>query len=165
MGVGEAAWTQNADFLVFGILLLLFAIGFRRVMRDAVGQRPATVGGLLIAATGLGVVGSGVFPAAPATEALHFLAGFLLAFASAIATTFYIGRKLRGVRGWERSARYSQLTGAGAVALVAFSFVALNPASPLEEAGLGGLIERLLVIEVFAWHVVMARRLMRESGD
>ncbi len=35
---------------------------------------------------------------------------------------------------WERTARYALLTVSGAVALVVFSFVALNPACPLEEA-------------------------------
>jgi hypothetical protein len=63
------------------------------------------------------------------------------------------------VAGWLRP-RYLATAEVGAVALVAFSFVALNPASPLEDMGIGGLVERLLVIKVFAWHAEMGRRLL-----
>jgi hypothetical protein len=54
-------------------------------------------------------------------------------------------------------------TGIGAVGLVVLSFVALNPASPLAEAGIGGLIERALVIEIFAWHTVTGLKLVKSS--
>lgn len=164
LGVGEGAWLQTANFLLFGLLLLAFAAGFRRAMSSLIGPREATVAASLIAATGLGVAASGVFPAAPPTEGLHLLLGFLLAFASAIGVVFYVGRRLRGVVGWEGPRRYSTWTGVGALLLIAFSFVALNPASPLEEMGIGGLIERLLAVEVFAWHAVMGWRLLHDGG-
>jgi hypothetical membrane protein len=160
LGVGEAAWIQNANFFVFGALLLAFATGFRRAMSGVVGRRASTVAAVMIATTGIGLAAGGAFPAAPPTEGLHFLVGFLLTVVSAIATTFYVGRRLRGTEGWQRVARYSMWSGIGALALVAFSFVALNPASPLEDMGIGGLIERLLVIEVFAWHAGMGWRLL-----
>lgn len=161
LGVGPQAWLQNANFVAFGLSLLGLAVAFRRAMHHVIDRRAATIAGLLIGATGTGVIASAVFTAAPNTEGLHLLLGFVLAFGSAIATTIYVGRKLRGVAGWERFARYSRATGIGAGALVALSFVALNPNSPLEPLQLGGLIERLLVIELFAWHTMVGWRLLR----
>jgi len=130
-------------------------------MRNLIGRRPAVIGAVLIASTGTGIVAAGIFPAEPPTEWLHFLLGFFFASGSAIATSFYVGRKLRKVRGWESLARYSSWTGIGAVGLVVLSFVALNPASPLAEAGIGGLIERALVIDIFAWHAVTGWKLAK----
>jgi hypothetical membrane protein len=43
LGVGEAAWIQNANFFVFGALLLAFATGLRRAMSGVVGRRASTV--------------------------------------------------------------------------------------------------------------------------
>jgi hypothetical membrane protein len=164
LGVGEAAWIQNANFFVFGALLLAFATGFHRAMSGVVGSRAATVAAVMIGTTGIGLAAGGAFPAAPPTEGLHFLVGFLLTVASAIATAFYVGRRLHGKEGWRRVARYSVWTGIGAVALGAFSFVALNPSSPLEDMGIGGLIERLLVIQIIAWHAVMGWRLLMHNA-
>ena len=163
LGVGPQAWIQNTNFFLFGALLLLFAIGFARIMQNLIGSRPAVIGAVLIAATGTGIVAAGIFPAEPPTEWLHFLLGFFFSSGSAIATSFYVGRKLRDVPGWESLARYSLWTGIGAVGLVVLSFVALNPASPLAEAGIGGLIERALVIEIFAWHTVTGLKLVKSS--
>lgn len=163
LGVGDQAWVQNANFFLFGILLVAFSIAFFDVMRHVIGRRSAIVSSTLIAVTGIGVFNSGIFTAAPETQGLHFLMGFLLAFGSAIATSALTGRRLRDIAGWEGIARYSRWTAIGAFALIALSFVALNPASPLEEAGIGGLIERALTVEVFAWHAVVGWRLHREA--
>lgn len=165
LGVGPQAWIQNANFVLFGLLLLAYAVGFARIMDDVLGRRRSRIGALLIALTGIGITASAVFPAAPPTEGLHFLLGFLLAFGSATVTAFYVGRKLRGVAGWDKLGRYSFWTGIGAIGLVVLSFVALNPASPLEEAGMGGVIERALAIEVFAWHLVTGWRLRQHAAS
>ena len=39
LGVGDDAWIQNANFLLFGALLVTFAIGFFRAMRHVIGHR------------------------------------------------------------------------------------------------------------------------------
>lgn len=165
LGVGPQAWIQNTNFVVFGALLLLFAIGFRQRMATVIDPGGATASGLLIATTGTGLIGSAIFTAAPATEGLHLLLGFLLTFGSAITATVYVGRRLRDVPGWRRFARYSRLTALGAVLLVALSFVALNPSSPLEPLQLGGVIERALVVEVFVWHTAAGSQLLRRPPE
>jgi hypothetical membrane protein len=164
LGVGADAWIQNANFLVFGTLVLAFAVAFYRAMRQVMGPAPARVSAILIGLTGVGILASGIFTAAPATEGLHFLAGFLLAFGSAIASIAVAGRRLRHLAGWEGLGSYSRWTAAGALALIALSFAALNPASPLEDAGVGGLVERALAVEVFAWHAVLGWRLYRTAA-
>ncbi|MFG1685810.1 DUF998 domain-containing protein [Nonomuraea sp. NPDC049269] len=153
LGVGDNASIQNANFLLFGILLIAFATGFRRATTKIIGRR-ATWGAILIATTGIGMLGAVLFPAAPPTEILHFLFGFLVVIVSAIAVVFYLGRQFRRLPGWRNLSRYSTWTGLAAVALVLLTFVALNPASPWEKAGIGGLINRLLAVEIFAWYTV-----------
>lgn len=113
LGVGQNSWIQNANFFAFGVLLVLFALAFFGALRDIIGPRAATIGALLITLTGIGVFSSGIFTAAPETEALHFLLGFLLAFGSAIASITFIGWRLRRIGGWQKLARYSLLTAAG----------------------------------------------------
>ncbi|MBB5867781.1 putative membrane protein [Allocatelliglobosispora scoriae] len=163
LGVGSTAWIQNANFLLFGILLIAFAAGFRRVASELIGGH-ATGGAILIATTGIGMLGAVLFPAKPPTEILHFLLGFLIVIVSAIAAAFYLGRQFRRVPEWRVLARYSTWTGLIAVALVLVTFVALNPASPLEKAGVGGLINRILAVETFAWYAVTGYWLWRHTS-
>lgn len=163
LGVGNMAWIQNANFLLFGALLIAFAVGFRRVMSELIGGH-ATWGAIMIATTGIGMLGAVLFPAAPPTEMLHFLLGFLVVIVSAVAAAFYLGRQFRRVPGWRSLSRYSTWTGLTAVALVLLTFVALNPASPLEEAGIGGLVNRILAVATFAWYTVTGWWLWRHAS-
>ncbi|MGH8946345.1 MAG: DUF998 domain-containing protein, partial [Acidimicrobiia bacterium] len=73
LGVGPRAWIQNTNLLLFSGLLLVFALGFARLMPAVIGRRQARIGAGLIAAPGIGIAASGIFPATPPTEGLHFL--------------------------------------------------------------------------------------------
>src|SRR5712691_12026348 len=39
LGIGQNAWILNADLVVFGLLVMLSAIGFSQVMRTSIGGR------------------------------------------------------------------------------------------------------------------------------
>ena len=121
LGVGNLARIQNANFLLFGALLIAFAVGFRRVMSELIGGH-STWGAIMIATTGIGMLGAVLFPAAPPTEMLHFLLGFLVVIVSAVTAAFYLGRQFRRVPGWRSLSRYSTWTGLTAVALVLLTF-------------------------------------------
>lgn len=153
LGVGPMAWIQNANFVLFGILLMTFAVGIRRAMSTII-RRSATWGAIMIATAGVGMVGAALFPAAPPTDALHFLLGFLIFMISAVAAMLYTGHQLRRLPEWRALSRYSTWTAVSAIGLVLLMFIALNPASPLEKAGIGGLIQRLFVLATFAWYMV-----------
>ncbi len=161
LGVGDNAWLQNANFLLFGILLLGYAVGFRQAMAPLVGAGTANWGAIAIGAGAIGTVGAVVFPAAPATGLFHFLFGFLIVMVSAVVAAFYGGRVFRRAPGWRGLARYSTWTGAVSVVLFIATFFVLNPASPMAAAGIGGLVNRTLATVAFAWYAVTAWNLLR----
>ncbi|GIF96852.1 DUF998 domain-containing protein [Catellatospora citrea] len=160
LGVGQNAWLQNANFLLFAMLLIGYAVGYRRALTQDLG-RSATTGAVLIGCASIGLVGAVVFPATPATGLLHFLLGFLIVLGAAMAAAFHGGRVFRHVPGGRGLARYSTWSGIAAVAMFVVTFVALNPASPLERAGVGGLINRILAIVAFSWYGITAWWLRR----
>src|SRR6266498_515170 len=77
--VGPLLWTQRANFVVYGALMVCFAIGLKTALRTGKG---ATWGPILLVAYGLGLIGAGIFitdpglgypPGAttPATPSVH----------------------------------------------------------------------------------------------
>jgi hypothetical protein len=92
-------------------------------------------------------------PTAALHDALHSL-GFLVAFGSLIIALFMIGLQLRKDRAWRGYGWYSLLT-----SLVTLLLIILPYAFPWYWAQLGGLNERMLLVEAVAWHVVTGCRL------
>jgi hypothetical membrane protein len=39
LGIGQDAWILNTDLVVFGLLSMLFAIGFYQAMRKSIGGK------------------------------------------------------------------------------------------------------------------------------
>jgi hypothetical membrane protein len=159
LGTGPSAWIQNANFFVFGLLILVFTTGFHRGMRGVMQPRRLKAVAVLLVLSGVGIMAAGVFPDNPNDPTapagiMHWLAGFLLAFLSAIAAISIVGKQLRKTSGWRGYGRYSTVTAWTALALIPVQFLLLSPSSPLAGAQLGGLLERIFAIEVFAWYAV-----------
>jgi hypothetical membrane protein len=160
LGVGDGAWIQNANFLLFGALLIAYAVGYRRVMSELIGRR-ATVSSIAIGTAGLGMFGAVAFPAKPPTDLLHFFLGFLVVIVSAMIAAFSGARQFRRVPGWGALARYSSWTGVIGATVWVLTFIALNPASPIADAGIGGLLNRVLAVVAFGWYTVTGWWLLR----
>ena len=62
LAFGDSGWTQRANFLVTGLLMLAFAIGLWRALRPLGGS---TWGPLLVGACAVGLLGAGIFVADP----------------------------------------------------------------------------------------------------
>jgi len=127
LSLGDRGWIQIADFVLAGVLSVAFAVGLRRVL----GPAP-TVGPLLIAVYGVGLIVTGAFVGdpglgfPPGTEpgipplswhaAVHAVAppvafGALIGVCAVFTRRFLAG----GRRGW---ATYSAGTGAAGLALL-----------------------------------------------
>jgi len=63
---GPTGWVQQVNFIVFGPLMLAFAVGLHLAMR---ATRWGMVGPALLVLSGIGLVLAGVFPARDATGA------------------------------------------------------------------------------------------------
>src|SRR5260370_18682280 len=80
---GTSAWIQNTNFVVFGLLLIAFAIGFFPLMREILGRERVWMSTLLFMLSGAGLVNDGFFTQDAVTTPhglLHAL-GFLVIFA------------------------------------------------------------------------------------
>ena len=160
LGVGQNAWILNTDLVVFGLLFMLFAIGFSQAMRTSIGERRLRAITSLLLLTGAGTVNDGFFteytptdPTSALHDALHSL-GFVIAFGSLIIALFMIGLQLRKDRVWGSYGWYSIFT-----SLVTLLLIILPYAFPGYGAQLGGLNERMLLVEAIAWHMVTGCRL------
>jgi hypothetical protein len=164
------ALIQNINFVVFGVLIVVFARGLHAGIEG--GSRS---GPILIACSGAANIVDAFLPCDRGCE-LTSLVGSLhdwismFAFLSALAGIFILSRRLGADPKWGRGyQRYCVLTaGAAFVALVLW--LALGAPSPpwiprivSRVPGVNGTLQRVVVTLVLLWIEVMALRLMTLS--
>ena len=152
---GTYAWIQNTNFVVFGLLLMAFAVGFSRQMREVLSREGVWVSSLLLLLTGAGLVNDGFFTQDSVMTfhgLLHAL-GFLVIFASLIVALLLIGRQLSSIAAWRGYGWYSTITGLLTLGVLVLSAVLADPLH------MTGLFQRILVVVAFGWYVVMGCRL------
>ena len=176
--IGELGWMQMVNFLLTGLLLLVFALGLRRAVRGT------TWGSVLVGLVGIGLMGAGLFvadpfngyppgtPLVPTVRSMHGiihdLFGVPVFLGLPLACLVFSRRFAReGERGW---AIYSVLTCAGMLASFVLTSMGLNQVPGL--ADIAGLLQRLTLGIGFTWIVLLALHLLRarvgemaEHGD
>src|SRR5262249_40431714 len=58
---GPNAWIQDSNFVVFGLLLIAFAVGFWKIMQEVLSREKLRASTLLLVLTGVGLVNDGFF--------------------------------------------------------------------------------------------------------
>jgi hypothetical membrane protein len=158
--MGPYPWLQIVNFLVCGFLLVAFSISFFREMHAVIGRKSLITCTIFLVLAGMGLIDAGIFTAPPGDVQAAFhstlhTAGFLTIFFSLTCVFFLLGWPLHKVPAWRRYGWYSII--AGIVTFVLFVVFVLV-------AGLApqviGLWNRILVIEAFAWYVVMGCRFL-----
>ena len=138
-------FAQRINFLVFGLMLMAFALALRR-------ELGAGRGALLIATfqclAGVGVAGDAIFIHDP----LHFLCD-LIAFNSALVVLFLFAWRFSGDSRWKGWTAYSILT---ALLMMAF-LTAFGVANHL--GGPAGAFEKLASFTRTPWSVLLVVRL------
>ena len=170
LAVASNGWIQDANFIVLGLLLILFALGFSRWMRPVIKQGPLLASTILLLLVGLGFINSGLFTAAAPGEsptAVHIVLhtiGFNVIFLSLSIACLIVGWQFRKTVAWRGYGWYSLIT--GLVTLV-ITFLGLLASFGLFSNGTqappppyAGLFNRILVVEAFAWYVVIAGRML-----
>jgi hypothetical membrane protein len=163
LGIGPNAWILNLTFVINGLLLIAFAISFFLGMHHVFGRGLRLACLVLLLLSGMGWMAAGIFTEAPATVTLHWALGFPLAFALPIVVCIIVSRQWRRVSEWRGYGRYSLFTALGVVASIFLSYAFFIPGSPLSGIQVGGLIERFLILVVFAWYVVIGWRLFTST--
>lgn len=180
MSNGDLGWIQISNLVVTGLLMILCAVGMRRVLQPG---RAGSWGPLLVGIYGLGLIAAGAFvadpmngfpPGAPAGTPsaiswhglLHFVAG-AIGFLALISACFVFARRFAalGQRGW---AAYSVAT--GVVFFAAFFGIAAGPHQEgahvgFVDAAFVNLAFTIAVVLGWAWISAMAARLITELHD
>src|SRR5258708_34537259 len=129
------AWLQNANFVVFGLLLITFAIGCYQGMRSVISRGWLVACLVLLILSGVGIINGGIFTEDPTTVFVPWIVSFLLAFLSPLIVFFIGGWQWSRDPTWRIASWYSLLTGSMTIALIAPLFVFLAPSWPPPPGG------------------------------
>ncbi len=159
LGLGRTAPVMNAAFVLSGLLLLVGVVGvFRGIETMGTVQRWSCA--LLLALSPLGAVIDGMFTLE--SPILH-LVGFLLATATPILSFPVAGVFLGSLPRWRRFGSWLLLGSPLTLTLLILFFLTFSPTAAGAEAGVAGLTQRMLVLEVQAWFVAMGWLAFRRS--
>ncbi len=163
LSIGEYGWVQRLNFVVFGVLLLVFAAALHR---GVASSRLGWVGPTLLLVAGVGLFVAATFSLArDETGAIydpnfHQVGGTLFFGGTALALIALSRRLARDPR-WRNLSRYS--LGAGIASIVGGVVIntwAIPDGAPLH--GEVGLIQRIIVLAViFPALIALGHRLRR----
>lgn len=140
-------WTQQVNFIVFGLLLAVFAVGVRKELAGGFGATAFPILQVLVA---LGLIISGIFVAEP----LH-TTGDYITFLSAVVSLFVIARRFAQEPHWGTGWVLYSIGSAFLMMgfLAAFGFA-------LSHGGAAGLFERLAGLVRSLWTILFVGRLL-----
>ncbi|MEV6968779.1 DUF998 domain-containing protein [Hamadaea sp. NPDC051192] len=166
LALGPGGWQQVVNFLICGILTILFAVGLRRSLRPGPG---ALVGPLLVGLWGLGLIGAGLFATDPVNGyptaarghswhgSLHDLLS-VAAFAGLAVAMFFFGYAFARRRSPVRAV-YSVVSGVAFLVLFFLAGTGFEPGSSLVDTA--GLWQRLSIVVGWLWVFQLAIRQRR----
>lgn len=162
LAAGPNGWIQNANFLLFGVLMIAFAVGLHEGMRPT---PRGVVGPALLGLSGVGLILAGVFPWALDASGDYVVSpghivGAYTAFLPAGLGLIFVSRRMARDPSWRGLASYSLGSGIA----VAVLFLATGPLAVPDDAPLhdwAGLLQRATVAVWFACTLVLAVRLLR----
>jgi hypothetical membrane protein len=160
LAVGPNGWLMTANFFIFGLAIIAFAIGLFRSL-----PRGSWVGSTLLVICGVGMVASGIFPTdlpgTPETDTgnLHNLL-FLVIFLALIVSYIFSALSFRKIAHW-RGLMWA--TAGMPVIVFGLLFLLIGFSSDIGDPlyAIGGLIQRLLIAVAFGWMTVTGWRRLR----
>jgi hypothetical protein len=137
---------QQANFIIFGILNIFFAVALHHELRPGVSAKAIVLFQVL---TGLGLIGDGIFIHEPG----HMVCD-LITFNSSLLTLFFFTNQFYKNPQWKGWVTYTIVT---AVLMMGF-LTAFGLAN--HQHSVAGLFERLAVFPRTVWSVVLVWRLL-----
>ncbi|TCM47799.1 DUF998 domain-containing protein [Kribbella sp. VKM Ac-2568] len=160
---GPNGWIQQVNFVVFGVLTIVFALGLHRGLRPS---RAGVAGPALLFLSGVGSLLAAIFPLRQDAAGVtydpggHIVAGFMFFLTSAVGL-IVVSRRVAHDPRWQSLATYS--LAAGIVAFVGFLVgggLVMPDDAPLHDWA--GLYQRVLVVAVlFPCRILLSIRLLR----
>jgi hypothetical membrane protein len=160
---GDHGWVQQANFVLFGVLMLVFATGLWRALPATVSGR---LGPALLSLSGCGLFLAALFPLRENAAGevydpgFHFVAGVTFFLSSALAL-LALSRPLAEDNRWRPLGTWCLVAGALALAgFVVLGRFAIPDGAPLHDYA--GLAQRTVILVVtFPCLVAVATRLTR----
>ena len=162
LAAGPSGWVQSVNFLVFGLLMIAYAIGLHLGIRPS---RAGMVGVAFLVLSGVGLMWGGMFPATDATGAfdedrvLH-IPGFIMTFLGAGIGLIVMSRRMARDPRWRSVATYALATGIVMLVLIVAGGGFVRPPGALLHPWLG-LFQWVLLAVWFPCTVVLALRVLR----
>jgi hypothetical membrane protein len=160
---GPNGWLQQVNFVVFGLLTILFAVGLQRAVSPS---RRGIAGPALLTVSGIGLLLAAAFPLREDASGNfydpggHAVAGIMFFGTSAVGL-MVLSLRLTQDRRWRSLAAYTAL--AGVVALAGFfvmGALVMPDDAPLHDWA--GLIQRaLIILVVFPCRITLGIRMLR----
>ena len=158
---GPNGWIQQVNFVVFGMMMLAFAVGLNR---GVLAARAGTLGPALLGVAGVGLFLAAAFPlredAAGTTydPGFHFVAGVTFFLSTSLAL-LALPRRLSRDAHWRGLAKYAAFCGVLAfIGFVVLGRFAIPDGAPLHDYA--GLAQRtVLLLVTFPCLVTLALRL------
>jgi hypothetical membrane protein len=162
LAAGPSGWLQNANFLLFGVLMIAYAIGLH------LGVRPTkwgVVGVTFLVLSGVGLLWGGVFPATDATGAfdgdrLLHIPGFIMTFLGGGIGLIVMSRRMARDSRWTSLATYALVTGIAMLVLILVGGGLVRPPGAPLHAWFG-LFQWVLLAVWLPCTIVLALRLLR----
>lgn len=148
LSLGPGGWVQQVNFVVFGLITIVIAFVWRRVLKGGVG---ATWYPIMRGLEGLGLIVDGFFSQDPAPGypkgavltaptlhgEIHLIFAFVCITSMAIGF-FVLARRFAQEPAWHGWATYSVITG-----ILTIVLIAIFGAASAQHSGMAGLLERL----------------------
>lgn len=159
LGLGETAPFMNSAFVLLGILIIVGSIGIFQSI-PAMGHKARWICTILMALPGLGAIMDGFFTLE--SFMLHFVGSGLAL--TPIVGFVLVGLMLRQVPQWQRLGKWLLLAGPLTLILTVWFFATFDPETSGANIGIAGLTERILLVELFAWYVIMGWKAFQRSS-
>lgn len=159
LGMGRTAPVMNTVFVLNGVLL---AVGIVAIFETTKRTGPANLRRASAALLLLIPVGSIIDGLFNLEAMMPHSVGFFLATGSPAISFLVAGRYFRRLPGWRRFGTRLLIGSPVTLLLFVCFFATFTPTAEGTEHGISGLVQRILVLEVFAWLVAMAYKARRQ---
>jgi hypothetical membrane protein len=171
LSLGPRGWIQMSNFIVFGMLLLIFTRGIAANVTPKTGSRGGLTVlrliALLFVASGFFVMDPDGTPQNPATihGTIHGLAG-AIAFVLMPTSCFVVWRDIRVDPSWRSLSSWSLAFGViEVVTVLTFTVASKVPAARNASSDWLGLIQRTALVPFMFWLFLIALALLRRRHD
>ena len=161
LAAGPSGWLQNVNFLLFGLLMIAYAIGLHLGVRPT---RWGLVGVMFLVLSGVGLMWGGVFPATDDTGAfdgdrLLHIPGFVMTFLGGGIGLVLMSRRMASDPRWRGLATYALATGVAMLVLIVAGGGLVRPSGAPLHAWFG-LFQWLLLAVWLPCTIVLARKML-----